>query len=108
MPNLPCRAAHPLRRTSAAFAHCAFQLQYDAGAPAGVLLAALNSIHGKLPAARHIWGLQWTLEGGCAADELQGDMKLREELLAAIASGQLPEKCLGNMMYRPGSEPAEA
>ena len=76
------------------------------GAPIATILADLTEIHEKMPKSKRIWRSSGKADGRNAI--LREDMKLRDELLAAIASGQLREEELRNMMYRPGSEPQEA
>ncbi|KAI0757372.1 hypothetical protein C8Q80DRAFT_1282310 [Daedaleopsis nitida] len=90
------------------YMHCAFQMQYEAGAPTKTLLAHLDQIHAKLPGMKKIWGLYMKMSPDQRIRELQEDMKLRDELHAAIASGQIRQHELGNMMYKPGSGPTSA
>ena len=58
---------------------------------------------------KRIWGAVGStskLGGGHANVALKEDMKLREDLLAALAGGQLREE-LSNKMYNPGFGPEE-
>ena len=59
---------------------------------------------------KRIWGAVGStskLGGGDSNVALKEDMKLREDLLAALAGGQLREEELSNKMYKPGFGPEE-
>ncbi|KAI0735557.1 hypothetical protein C8Q76DRAFT_668224 [Earliella scabrosa] len=87
------------------YLHCAFNLLYEAGAPIRVLLGYLDHLHERLPKMKRIWGGTNGRRGQRTDVALKEDLKLRDELHAAIASGQLREEELDNMMYKPGCAP---
>ena len=78
---------------------------YEAGAPIRVLLGYLDHLHERLPKMKRIWGGTNAKRGQRTDVALKEDLKLRDELHAAIASGQLREEELDNMMYKPGCAP---